>query len=368
MIEILWQNILIFSFLFNLFLIFLNIRTGFNRYMLLLCVSLIFRLIPEGIEVWLWNTKGMTYTEYCISIYLFIIFSWSGALIFTYTSFTVLNYQNKKMKILIYGGILFNIIFYVLDLMAGSLILFTVKNKYLVFSAWGIVFNIVPSLLIYIHFFYIAARKIKHITPKKKKIGRLIILGNIIYLSANFLEALYFSFFKFHNTISHYTNVTMYGLTIYIIIFMVILAEEIKALLFKKNTKYNESSFSGSPELEQHKKALYNLMMKEELYKDPDLTLSDLAERLSLPRAYVSQLFSQNLNTTFNAYLNNYRVEFLKELLKKKTKKSVLELGFEAGFNTKSTLNKAFKQITGYTPSAFKKEYAAAGAYEKNEI
>ena len=58
---------------------------------------------------------------------------------------------------------------------------------------------------------------------------------------------------------------------------------------------------------------------------------------------------------SFNDYINNLRVEEVIRhfhLLKQK-QYSLLGIAFDAGFNSKSTFNRAFKRVTGLSPSQY---------------
>jgi len=70
----------------------------------------------------------------------------------------------------------------------------------------------------------------------------------------------------------------------------------------------------------------------------------------------LSQLINLEYATNFPDFLNRHRVEALKQLLHdpEHQHKTVLELAIACGFNSKSALNRAFKKVTGMTPSEFK--------------
>ena len=65
------------------------------------------------------------------------------------------------------------------------------------------------------------------------------------------------------------------------------------------------------------------------------------------------QTLSQFLHTKFFQFVNGFRVEEAKKALKD-SDKLVISIAFDVGFNSKSTLNTAFKKIVGYSPSAYR--------------
>ena len=105
-------------------------------------------------------------------------------------------------------------------------------------------------------------------------------------------------------------------------------------------------------------KEVKDLMEKEKLYKNPDLTLPMLAKKLKLSANTLSQVLNGYCGQTFYNFVNSYRLEEVVSMMRdpKFDDKSVLELLLEAGFKSKSTFNPIFKKWTGKTPSEYRKE------------
>jgi len=101
-----------------------------------------------------------------------------------------------------------------------------------------------------------------------------------------------------------------------------------------------------------------DLMEKEKLYRNPDLTLPGLAKKLKLSANTLSQVLNGYCGQTFYNFVNSYRLEEVVSMMRdpKWDDKSVLELLLEAGFKSKSTFNPIFKKWTGKTPSEYRKE------------
>ena len=57
--------------------------------------------------------------------------------------------------------------------------------------------------------------------------------------------------------------------------------------------------------------------------------------------------------TSFNQYVNSLRVNLAQNLLRS-TKKSVLDICYECGFDSQRTFNRAFKELCGASPSAYR--------------
>jgi AraC-like DNA-binding protein len=95
----------------------------------------------------------------------------------------------------------------------------------------------------------------------------------------------------------------------------------------------------------------------EKLYKDPNLTLKDLALALDTAERTVSYVINDSMADNFYDLVNDYRINEAKQILQnsKDHKQTVLEVLYEVGFNSKSSFNTQFKKKTGMTPSEFKR-------------
>jgi len=111
------------------------------------------------------------------------------------------------------------------------------------------------------------------------------------------------------------------------------------------------------PEQEAALRYLRTYMETHKPYLEPELTLEQLARRLSIRPKALSQLINDALQQHFFDFINRYRIEEAKRLLTQPTdpKATVLEVMYAVGFNSKSSFNTLFKKYTGTTPSEFKK-------------
>ncbi len=117
--------------------------------------------------------------------------------------------------------------------------------------------------------------------------------------------------------------------------------------------KYAKTALSQE-QIDQYKKKLIHYMERNKPYLNPDFNISELADTLSVPSHYISQVLSQGLRLNFYHFVNRYRVEESKRILAEKgEEKTVLEILYETGFNSKSTFNRIFKQYTGVNPTEF---------------
>ncbi|MDB5152402.1 MAG: macrolide transporter ATP-binding/permease protein [Mucilaginibacter sp.] len=98
-------------------------------------------------------------------------------------------------------------------------------------------------------------------------------------------------------------------------------------------------------------------------YQDPELSLSSLAEKLELGPHELSRIINTVLKKSFNDFIGEYRVADVVQKMQDPAYDHITLLGiaFESGFNSQSTFNRIFKQMTGKSPREYKtdlkKEY-----------
>lgn len=109
---------------------------------------------------------------------------------------------------------------------------------------------------------------------------------------------------------------------------------------------------------------LDQIMVKEKLYINPELTLQQLADSLAISLHHLSQILNQFKEQNFFDYVNQLRVEEFKRAVFDPSKQhlSLLGIAFECGFNSKAAFNTAFKKYTGTTPSAYRNQLRAETA------
>ena len=108
---------------------------------------------------------------------------------------------------------------------------------------------------------------------------------------------------------------------------------------------------------EAYAKELKELMETKKLYRNPDLTLPDLAKKLKLTTNILSQVLNGCCGQSFYNFVNTYRVNEVIAMMNdpKHENDSILKISFEAGFKSKSSFNTIFKKLTGLTPSEYRR-------------
>ncbi|MEO0896846.1 MAG: helix-turn-helix domain-containing protein [Bacteroidota bacterium] len=108
-------------------------------------------------------------------------------------------------------------------------------------------------------------------------------------------------------------------------------------------------------ELDSWKHKITDLFEAEEVHKSPNLTLTDIAQRLDTNRNVISKVINQVFDLNFNDFVNEKRAQAVIEKLQKgeHTQHTLLSIALDCGFNSKTTFNRAFKKHTGTTPKQF---------------
>jgi AraC-like DNA-binding protein len=99
------------------------------------------------------------------------------------------------------------------------------------------------------------------------------------------------------------------------------------------------------------------LLDVEKIFKDEDLTLLSLAEKLNITPHQLSWIINDKMNQSFATLINRYRIEEVKKKLADgaKNDSTILQMALDSGFSTKTAFNRAFKKFTGLTPSQYRK-------------
>jgi AraC-like DNA-binding protein len=118
--------------------------------------------------------------------------------------------------------------------------------------------------------------------------------------------------------------------------------------------KYQKSSLTSDEAARIHAQ-LQQVMLKEKLFKNPELNLGELAESLSIHPNNLSQVINSFENKTFYDYINSLRIDEFKNLVAdpQNNQYTLLSLAFECGFNSKTAFNRNFKKSTGLSPSEY---------------
>jgi AraC-like DNA-binding protein len=122
--------------------------------------------------------------------------------------------------------------------------------------------------------------------------------------------------------------------------------------------KYERTGLSPENAEALHQRLL-DFMIQQRPYLEPDLTLAQLAGALAVPSHHLSQVLNEKLNQNFFKFINSYRLEEAKQKLSHTefNKEKLLKIAFDVGFNSLSTFNRVFKELTKVSPSEYRRRH-----------
>ncbi|PWH84268.1 AraC family transcriptional regulator [Algibacter marinivivus] len=126
----------------------------------------------------------------------------------------------------------------------------------------------------------------------------------------------------------------------------------LKERLFSEKYKKSGLTEALSKELKGN---LIKLLVEDKVYKQSDINLETLSEKLNTTRHNTSQIINEHFNMNFFELINKFRIKEAKRLLEDDAhgNLNIIDVAYEVGYNNKVTFNKAFKKETSQTPSSF---------------
>ena len=106
-------------------------------------------------------------------------------------------------------------------------------------------------------------------------------------------------------------------------------------------------------------KVLYCFVDEQKPWAEEGLGIGELADRLGVPEHRLRKVINGRLGyRNFSSFMNGYRIEAAKRRLSDPDEKdrSVAEIAFDLGFTSLSPFNRAFKEATGLTPTAWRRK------------
>lgn len=121
--------------------------------------------------------------------------------------------------------------------------------------------------------------------------------------------------------------------------------------------KSNGSNTISSQLAAQVAGSLIKAMSNDKVYLNPNLNLATLSEHTGIAAKTISAVLNQHLQKSFNEFVNGYRVDEFKEkiLQPELNNLTIAGIALDCGFNSQATFQRTFKELTGQSPSEFRK-------------
>jgi AraC-like DNA-binding protein len=115
--------------------------------------------------------------------------------------------------------------------------------------------------------------------------------------------------------------------------------------------------------IQQVTTALKKAMEDDKVFLNPNCNLAIMAEVTGFAQKTISAVLNQHLQKSFNEFVNGYRVAVFKEKIRlpEMNNFTIAGIALECGFNSQATFQRTFKDITGKSPSEYRKTMAAIG-------
>lgn len=97
---------------------------------------------------------------------------------------------------------------------------------------------------------------------------------------------------------------------------------------------------------------IINIVEVDQLFLNENLTVNDIAVKLGYSSRSISQTINAGLQKSFSRFINEYRVNLFREKRNSDANAnlSIMGLAYDCGFNSKTTFNRTYKEITGSLP------------------
>ena len=96
-------------------------------------------------------------------------------------------------------------------------------------------------------------------------------------------------------------------------------------------------------------------MEQHQPHTNPDLKLSELANKLNVSANYLSQTINAESGMKFFDYINQYRINAAIRLMKENPQSSLLDIALDCGFRSQQAFSSRFRKTMGTTPSKYRK-------------
>lgn len=363
---------LLFSFLGVVTSILLQFQSKQNRTGKLLISILLILFSITLVEYVLYWTKYIYYFPYISNISLTFYLAY-GPLLYIYvnqseTSKLKKNFLVHFIPLFIALLICFPYYFYSNDIKKELFIKWFSKNNIYPYIFQGIIWVSILHMLFYSYLIF----------DKRKVFNEFLLIKKWVTILAICLFGLAFSMFTYillsHLGILRLEWDYMISFSMSLFIACITIASYVKPQIFNdlkpfetsittlEFLKYKNSPIDNVMSIELSEK-LKNTMIINSLWRKNDLRLEDLAQKMELPKHYVSQVINEQFNMNFFEFINKYRIEEAKRLIQQENQTTLIEIAYQVGFNNKVSFGKAFKNNTNLSPLEYKKNLKSSPGF-----
>lgn len=140
----------------------------------------------------------------------------------------------------------------------------------------------------------------------------------------------------------------------------------VRHIIKQVEKKYQKTAIKPE-KAEAYLRTLLDFMKQEKPYLDPEFTLHKLSDKIGIPYHCLSQVINGHLNKIFFDFINEYRIDDAVNQLTHTPdhQKNIQEIAHAVGFHSQSAFNRAFKKHTQHTPSDYLVNHRVREAVKK---
>lgn len=129
-------------------------------------------------------------------------------------------------------------------------------------------------------------------------------------------------------------------------------------IILARHLNYGQGK-SVTAEEYNHIKSVRSAMEYINRHSNEELSLKSIADQVDLSPNYFSHIFKKTVGISLWDYITSKRIETAMAFLSNKDDCNMLDIAVNCGFNNTANFNKAFRRVTGLTPTEFRrhKEY-----------
>ena len=149
---------------------------------------------------------------------------------------------------------------------------------------------------------------------------------------------------------------TLFSDTFYLVAALVLIGMAVEVILKPDSHLQLTMPITDRANMKEKGRRLKEAVAANRLYEDAELTLATLAEKLKIHPHDLSRIINMGLEKNFNDFINEFRVREIARKMRDPAfdRLTLLGIAYECGFNSKTTFNRVFKEMTGKTPTEYK--------------
>lgn len=121
----------------------------------------------------------------------------------------------------------------------------------------------------------------------------------------------------------------------------------------EKDEQQADDAMNELPAIKEIRARIEQLMTEEQLFRQPNLKIIDLVQRLGTNRNYIYHAINGEMGIPFSEYINRMRIDYATMLMNQKPGTPLNEVAEQSGFTSSTTFYRNFKLYRGIGPKEY---------------